>query len=369
MPGGTGGDPARGPSGPVTTPGGASGGMPVGGALPTDGDRGAIAFGGGGILLQSGGSLIGPAAGPGATPSGSMSSGGSGRPGGWGAGDLGSVDGLRSLGLGTPPLPLGARLVVEVVATAGGVTLFMAFFTFGKRRRDGEPPASDDVLRSKAATLLAIPTTTLIPQIASAMAPAAAPSLPGGAMSPEELAMPRWRRPSLLQARKADPLRSAREQTSLTFEHGAVDPVEGHDRRLVRYRLVRLLDQPDELRGNEVGFLDEGDEVQVLTRAGTYCLVLCPDGGRGWIHQMTLGEIVEEQRAPMPIDEVRRSFGGPSPSRAGGGGALGGVAGGTGAFGPSGFAEAPSRADAGAADPGAVDEDVITAFLSARRAR
>ena len=119
--------------------------------------------------------------------------------------------------------------------------------------------------------------------------------------------MPRWRRPSLLEARRADPIRDATAAPRLTFDHGLVGPLEGRERRLIRYSLVRLLDIPDELRGNEIAFLDQGDEVQLLEKRGVYWLVLCPDGRQGWIHKMTLGETLggaSFQSAPtatMPI--------------------------------------------------------------------
>jgi hypothetical protein len=115
------------------------------------------------------------------------------------------------------------------------------------------------------------------------------------------MSMPRWRRPSLLEARKADPLRDTTPaRASLSFDHGLVGPVDGHERRVIRYRVVRLLDAPDELRSAEIGFLDQGDEVQLLERSGAYWLVLCPDGRRGWLHKMTLGDVVGEQPAPGP---------------------------------------------------------------------
>lgn len=199
---------------------------------------------------------------------------------------------LSALGLGGSSIPLQTRMLVQMVGTTGGVTLFMAFLVFGKRRRDGEPPAPDEVLQADAARMVAVPASSAVPHL-----PTPAPGQAG--LSPEELAMPRWRRPSLLEARKADPLRSATAaHQSLTFDHGAVGPVEGHERRRLRYRLVRLLDQPDELRANEMGFLDEGDEVQLLERSGAYWLVLCPDGGRGWIHKMTLGDVVADADPP-----------------------------------------------------------------------
>jgi hypothetical protein len=121
------------------------------------------------------------------------------------------------------------------------------------------------------------------------------------------MAMPRWRRPSLLEARRADPVRDATVAPRLTFDHGLVGPLDGRERRYIRYSLVRLLDEPDELRGAEIAFLDRDDEVQLLEKRGVYWLVLCPDGQQGWFHKMTLGDVVEPTSRPsaptatMPI--------------------------------------------------------------------
>ena len=95
-----------------------------------------------------------------------------------------------------------------------------------------------------------------------------------------ELLLPRWRRPSLLQARKADPIRDATPAPRLTFDEGLVGPLAGRERRVIRYRVVRLLDSPDELRGTEIGYLDQGDEVQLLEKYGAYWLVLAPTASR-----------------------------------------------------------------------------------------
>ena len=123
-----------------------------------------------------------------------------------------------------------------------------------------------------------------------------------------EALMPRWRRPSLILARKTDPIRDATPAARLTFDHGLVGPIDGLERRVIRYRVVRLLDAPDELRGAEIGYLDQGDEVQLLEKYGAYWLVLTPDGQQGWLHKMTLGEIVDDDGpesngpvATMPI--------------------------------------------------------------------
>ena len=71
----------------------------------------------------------------------------------------------------------------------------------------------------------------------------------------------------------------------------------GLERRRIRYRLVSLLDEPDEVRGVEIGSLDEGDEVVLVEKRGTYWRVLCPDGREGWLHKMTLGDVVIDASA------------------------------------------------------------------------
>src|SRR4029077_1853875 len=92
-----------------------------------------------------------------------------------------------------------------------------------------------------------------------------------------------------------DPSRMVGSTATMSFEHGTVAAVEGRERRVIRYRVVRLLDAPDELRSVDIGQLDQGDEVQLLERSGAYWLVLCPDGRQGWLHKMTLGDVVTEE--------------------------------------------------------------------------
>lgn len=203
-----------------------------------------------------------------------------------------------------------------VVTTTGGVAMTMAFMFFGKRRRDGEPPAPDEVLSAAAARGTGqAATAALVPEVV-------VPPVP---VDPDSL-MPRWRRPSLLEARKADPTRNAVVIERMSFDHGLVGPVDGHERRVIRYQIVRLLDAPDELRGAEIGELLSGDEVQLIEKSGTYWLVLCPDGRQGWIHKMTLGDVVGEPRAPT----AEETWG------------------------------------SGAQEADDVDDDVLTAFLAAR---
>lgn len=207
--------------------------------------------------------------------------------GGWG--DLSVY--LQALGIGDT-VPPSVRLLASFVGSAAGMTMLMAFLFFGKRRRDGAQPAPDEVLSAAAARGTGeAATATLVPD--------AAPPV----FVDAEAAMPRWRRPSLLEARKMDPLRqSVASPPPLSFDHGAVGMVEGLERRLIRYHVVRLLDKPDELNATEIGELGHGDEVQLLERSSTYWRVLCPDGQEGWIHKMTLGEVVGEPPAPSARD-------------------------------------------------------------------
>ena len=84
-----------------------------------------------------------------------------------------------------------------------------------------------------------------------------------------------------------------------------------YERRTIGYRLVRLLDSPDELRSQEIGVLDQGDEVQLLRRQGVYWFVLCPDGRQGWVHRMVLAD-----RADLQAAEVQPVVQEPIPSAA-----------------------------------------------------
>jgi hypothetical protein len=227
-----------------------------------------------------------PDPGQGTSGNGAGPSGGSG-----GNGDGGPIAVLASainvLGSTGPTLPMGLVMTMATTSTVVGASL--AFGMFGKRRRDGEQPESDAVLAAQAMTGVAV-------AAAGTLAGSPLPQ-PANEVLTGEMAMPRWRRPSLLEARKNDPIRDATVAPRLTFDHGLVGPLDGHERRLIRYNVVRLLDTPDELRGRELAFLDQGDEVQLLEKRGVYWLVLCPDGRQGWIHKMTLGEVIGDERA------------------------------------------------------------------------
>jgi len=201
--------------------------------------------------------------------------------GGPGWGSLASA--LQVLGLDKPP---AITAIPMLVGTTGAMTMAFAFAIFGKKRRDEQPPAPDAVLKANAARGHAE-----VPRGDVAVGVVRAPTM---VQVDAEAGMPRWRRPSLLEARKADPARYVATAQRLSFDGGPVPEVDGHERRVIRYRVVRLLDAPDELRSAEIGQLDQGDEVQLMERSGSYWLVRCPDGRQGWLHKMTLGETVTD---------------------------------------------------------------------------
>ena len=229
---------------------------------------------GGGAGGPGGGSTVGPPAGSGSAAGGAAS----------------------PFGGSSSPIAVMARLAPTMVVTTGGVAMAMAFLAFGRRRRDEAPTAPDDVLAAAAASGMPtasgsnlVPAAVLVEDAESvAMAVRAAAVAPAAA-APSDTDIPRWRRQSLLEARKADPTRTVRTAVNLTFIGQAGEAVSGLERRRIKYRLVSLLDQPDDVRGVEIGSLDEGDEVVLLERLGTYWRVLCPDGRQGWLHKMVLG--------------------------------------------------------------------------------
>jgi hypothetical protein len=220
-----------------------------------------------------------------------------------GAGWGGLVSALEVLGVHQPP---AITALPMLVGTTGAVTMAFAFAIFGKKRRDEQPPAPDEVLQASAARGHAD-----VPRGDVTRGVVRAPVAPMPLDS--EAGMPRWRRPSLLEARKANPALYVATAARLSFDNGAVATDARREQRVIRYRLVRLLDAPDELRSTEIGQLDQGDEVQLLERSGSYWLVLCPDGRQGWLHKMTLGEIVSDNTPASPLggdvdDDVLTAF-------------------------------------------------------------
>lgn len=189
------------------------------------------------------------------------------------------------------PSQLMNQLAPTIATLLLGATAWAAFVFFGKRRRDDDDSA-DSLLAAAAATGLA-----------TGFEGHAARDL----HAVDESLIPRWRRPSLQQARRTDPLRAVAEAPHMSFDAAGVRPLENYERRSIGYRLVRLLDSPDEVRATEIGVLDQGDEVQLLNRHGAYWQVLCPDGRQGWLHRMTLADperVTKAEPEPQPDTQV-----------------------------------------------------------------
>jgi hypothetical protein len=276
-----------------------TGGGSTGGGGSTDGGS---PTGGVGGVGGGGGSDPGGATTGGTDPGAASGSGGGGSSGGGSASGPGWGTLARALSvIGVQPSTTTTTLPM-LVGTSTATAMALAFAIFGKKRRDEEPPAPDEVLQAQAARgHAAVPSGQVV----------RAPSVP--APIDTEAGMPRWRRPSLIEARKADPARSLASNSHMSFSNSAVNAVDGRERRVIRYRVVRLLDAPDELRSADIGQLDQGDEVQLLERSGAYWLVLCPDGRQGWLHKMTLGEIVTDEapdtgRSADVDDDVLSAF-------------------------------------------------------------
>ena len=138
-----------------------------------------------------------------------------------------------------------------------------------------------------------------------AMAPLTAVA---AAANDPEANMPRWRRPSLQAARRADPSRyDPSSRVAMRFTPDTAPTTA--ELRVIRYAIVPLLDRPDEVLGLQVADLMAGDEVQVVESSGPYWEVVCPDGERGFVHRSTLGmpttlgrEAVEEPR--IDVDDA-----------------------------------------------------------------
>ena len=221
---------------------------------------------------------------------GAVRPGGPSQPSGRGWGPLAGL--MAMAGLQGPNFT-GLTVGPTLVTTTGAVALGMAFGLFGRRRREDE---SDDSLSAAAASGVGFMASTAVAVgTSTASRP---PPAPCSMSTTPKMLMPRWRRPSLIQARKADPIRDTEPAPRLTFDQGLVGPLDGRERKVIRYRVVRLLDSPDELRGSEIGYLDQGDEVQLIEKYGAYWLVLSPDGQQGWLHKMTLGDVYEEDAPP-----------------------------------------------------------------------
>jgi hypothetical protein len=176
------------------------------------------------------------------------------------------------------------------IAVGGTTMMAMALFVFRRRQQggagDGDQPDPGSY----------VPPPPLSEQLAAEYVGLA----PLGDM-PGEADMPRWRRPSLRAARESkgtDP--RAIEAQRLTFNRTESAVTHGLERRRLRYRMVRLSETPDEIRSTELALLDQGDEVELLQQSGVYWQVSTPTGLVGWVHRMTLGEVVAPLAAPAP---------------------------------------------------------------------
>ncbi len=181
-------------------------------------------------------------------------------------------------------LGLPAAAVLGLSVAMAGLAGLVGLVGLARRRAESDPAASE----ADAAMTLPVGAPTYIVQTEpeATVDPVVASMAPQAAVDPEAL-MPRWRRPSLLAARRADPTRVARvERAALRFGPSA-EP--SPNRRVVRYAVVSLLDRPDEVLGRQISDLMAGDEVEVLDSGGPFWEVLCPDGLRGYIHRTTLG--------------------------------------------------------------------------------
>ena len=180
-------------------------------------------------------------------------------------------------------------------AAALGLSITMAGLVGMLRRTHRPAPKGSNAKAAVAAMRVGLPTPapapgpTVDPDVDAD--PLVASMAPGQVVDPESL-MPRWRRPSLLAARRADPSRVAHaDRPPLRFPAGDDSTA---NRRTVRYAAVSLLDRPDEVLGRQMDDLMAGDEVEVIENAGAFWQVMCPNGRIGWVHRTTLGALTAD---------------------------------------------------------------------------
>lgn len=208
---------------------------------------------------------------------------------------------------------MGAVLVGALVAGLGTTAaIAMGVVTAGvvglvgvARRPRGSGNAVQQIEAMLAADPLERKPVPAAPQVTSVTATTGVDSMAPhkGPETDPEANMPRWRRPSLLEARRSDPRGSdAIVRTPMRFGDAGT---ESGDIRVVRYAVVPVLDRPDEVLGLRVSDLGSGDEVRVLGSSGAFLEVMCPNGDQGYVHRTTLGNagaagIADGLRQPMP---------------------------------------------------------------------
>jgi hypothetical protein len=198
---------------------------------------------------------------------------------------------IRALGrLLVMGLVMTAVLVAAVFAGVGpttaialGIVLAGVVGLVGVARRPAAGAPVEQIAAMQATIDAA--TATQRTEVSTAV-DAMAPPLTSRAVDPEAN-MPRWRRPSLLEARRADPSRQAPAyRLAMRFTD---DRANSPDVRTVRYAVVPLLDRPDEVLGVRIADLESGDEVLPVGAHGAFVQVTRPDGEHGWVHRTTLG--------------------------------------------------------------------------------
>ena len=175
---------------------------------------------------------------------------------------------------------LGTIVALALGIVAAGVVGIVAVTRRGGQRK---PSAAEEIAAMMAPR----------PEPARQAAPRPEQATAVDAMAPPdfrevdpEANMPRWRRPSLLEARRSDPTRQTMStRVPMRFTD---DQIYQFDVRIVRYAVVPLLDRADEVLGMRIADLEQGDEVQVLSAQGTFVEIHCPNGERGYVHRTTL---------------------------------------------------------------------------------
>ena len=167
----------------------------------------------------------------------------------------------------------------------------MAFGIFGKRRRDGEPPGSDEELAVAAACGCWPRRCCHSARVRhrscrghdAALATALTHAGPQG----------RSRSATPPRPRASPSTRACSVRSMGTSDESSATAWSGCSTR------------PTSCGAREIGYLDRGDEVQLLEKYGAYWMVLCPDGRQGWVHNMTLGDVVST-RTSRRTDPSRR---------------------------------------------------------------
>ena len=84
-----------------------------------------------------------------------------------------------------------------------------------------------------------------------------------------------------------DPKKAAKDKKA-DAKAATKTPAKGIERFRIGYRSVRVGDGPDDLRSTELGRLDRGDEVEILSSHEGFLQVRTPTGLTGWIPRHTI---------------------------------------------------------------------------------